>query len=461
VTAPEETFDYDLFVIGAGSGGVRASRIASQLGARVAVAEDLYLGGTCVNVGCVPKKLFVYGSHFREDFEASKGFGWHFDNLQFSWETLRDNKTREVKRLNGVYENILGNAGVEIIKGRARLVEKHSVQVEGKTYTAKNILIATGSWPRKPYYPGAEHTIDSNAFFYLEKLPQKVIVEGGGYIAVEFAGILNALGCDTTLVYRGPLFLRHFDDDVRAFVAEQIQHKGVKLAFNTQIQEVVKNNDGSLQVITNTNTSDKPVTQEWDADAVITAIGRNPKVEGLGLEAIGLEQKLDGSIVVDNNFKTNVPNIYALGDVIGRVQLTPVALAEGMALARYLFADTPIDMDYENIATAVFCQPNIGTVGYTEAHARELGHELEIYKSSFTPMKHTLSGLEEKTLMKMLVDKQSRKVLGVHMVGPDAGEIIQGIAIAIKAGATKEIFDSTVGIHPTAAEEFVTMREPV
>lgn len=457
------SYDYDLFVIGAGSGGVRASRIASQLGARVAVAEDLYLGGTCVNVGCVPKKLFVYGSHFREDFESAKGFGWSFENLTFDWQTLRDNKSREIKRLNGVYDNILTSAGVEIIHGRARIAGKNTVTVGDKEYTAKNILIATGSWPRVPSYQGAEHTIDSNAFFYLEKLPKRVIVEGGGYIAVEFAGILNALGCETELVYRGPLFLRNFDADIRSVIAEEVQKKGVTLSFNTQISSVEKHADGSLQVRLEGKDpeSGEPVLRDSTVDTVITAIGRAPKVFDLGLENIGVEQRLDGAIVVDDNFQTSVPGVYALGDVIGRMQLTPVALAEGMALARYLFADQPIVMDYDTIPTAVFCQPNIGTVGISEAEALDKGHELEIYKSRFKPMKYALSESEEKTFMKLLVDKTTRKVLGAHMVGPDAGEIIQGIAIAIKAGATKEIFDSTIGIHPTAAEEFVTMRTPV
>lgn len=454
-------FDYDLFVIGAGSGGVRASRIAAQLGAKVAVAEDLYLGGTCVNVGCVPKKLFVYGSHFSEDFEASRGFGWSFDNLSFNWQTLRDNKTREIERLNGVYDRLLGNAGAEIIRGRASLTGANSVEVNGTTYTAKHILIATGSWPRQPGYPGAEHTIDSNAFFYLENLPKKVIVEGGGYIAVEFAGILNSLGCETELVYRGPLFLRHFDDDIRSFIADQMQLKGVRLSFNTEIKAVEKNADGTLDVVLEARTDDTCAETRKTVDAVITAIGRSPKTENIGLETVGIEQKVNGAIVVDDNFQTSVPGIYAVGDVIDRMQLTPVALAEGMALARHLFAGKPINMDYNHIPTAVFCQPNIGTVGYTEAHARELGYNLEIYQSRFKPMKHTLSGLEEQTLMKLLVDKDTRRVLGVHMVGPDAGEIIQGIAIAIKAGATKDDFDATIGIHPTAAEEFVTMREPV
>jgi len=462
-TRDSSTFDYDLFVIGAGSGGVRASRIAAQLGARVAVAEDLYLGGTCVNVGCVPKKLFVYGSHFREEFESAKGFGWNFENLSFDWNTLRDNKSKEIKRLNGVYDSILSNAGVEIIRGRARIAGKNTISVGEKTYTAKNILIATGSWPRKPEYDGAEYTTDSNEFFYLDKLPRKVIVEGGGYIAVEFAGILNALGCDTELVYRGPMFLRNFDSDIRSVIAAEMQKKGVKLSFGTQVSSVSKNADGTLSVQLNvaSSQSKNEAHQERTVDAVITAIGRTPKVFDLGLETLGIEQRQNGAIVVDANFQTSEPGVYALGDVIGRMQLTPVALAEGMALARYLFADQPINMSYETIPTAVFCQPNIGTVGYTENEARDKGFELEIYKSQFKPMKYSLSDSDEKTFMKLLVDKTSRKVLAAHMVGPDAGEIIQGLAIAIKAGATKEIFDSTIGIHPTAAEEFVTMRVPV
>ncbi|TVZ39206.1 glutathione reductase (NADPH) [Alteromonadaceae bacterium 2753L.S.0a.02] len=451
-------YDYDLFVIGAGSGGVRASRIAAQLGAKVAVAEDLYLGGTCVNVGCVPKKLFVYGSHFMEDFEAAKGFGWSFENLGFEWQALRDNKTREIERLNGVYGRILDNAGVETIRGRATITGHHEVAVDEVVYTAKYILIATGSWPRKPNYPGAELVTDSNAFFYLDKLPKRVIVEGGGYIAVEFAGILNALGCDTELVYRGPLFLRNFDGDIRHFIAEQIAEKGLKLSFSTTIEGIEKRGPDSLNVILANNNSER-LTRE--VDCVISAIGRSPKVDNLGLEALGIEQKVNGAIVVDDKFETSVEGIFAVGDVIDRYQLTPVALAEGMALARYLFAETPVALDYEHIPTAVFCQPNIGTVGYTEEHARDLGYDLEIYKSAFKPMKHTLSGLNEKTLMKLVVDKNSRCVLGAHMVGPDAGEIIQGLAIAIKAGATKEDFDTTIGIHPTAAEEFVTMRSPV
>ncbi|WP_339075353.1 glutathione-disulfide reductase [Teredinibacter turnerae] len=457
----EDVMDFDLFVIGAGSGGVRASRIAAQLGAKVAVAEDLYLGGTCVNVGCVPKKLFVYGSHFKEDFEAARGFGWSYDNLEFDWQTLRDNKTQEIERLNGVYGRILEGSGVEIIRGRATIAGPNLVAVDGETYTAKNILVATGSWPREPRYPGAEYVTNSNDFFFLHHLPKRVIVEGGGYIAVEFAGILNALGCDTELVYRGEMFLRHFDGDVRRFAAEQIAEKGVKLSFSTDIKAVEKLSNGTLQVTLNAKAEGAAEqVQTRVVDCVISAIGRTPKTRNIGLEALGVNLKPNGAIEVDDNFATNVPGVYAVGDVIDRFQLTPVALAEGMALARNLFADQPITMNYKHIPTAVFCQPNIGTVGYSEEDARESGHEVEVYQSTFKPMKHTLSGLQEKTLMKLVVDKQTRKVLGAHMVGPDAGEIIQGIAIAIKVGATKEDFDATVGIHPTAAEEFVTMRSP-
>lgn len=454
-------FDYDLFVIGAGSGGVRASRIAAQLGAKVAVAEDLYLGGTCVNVGCVPKKLFVYGSHFREDFEASKGFGWSFENLSFDWQTLRDNKTREIERLNEVYGRLLDNAGADIIRGRARLTGQHQVDVDGVTYSAKYILIATGSWPRQPSYPGADLTTDSNDFFYLRKLPRQVLVEGGGYIAVEFAGILNALGCDTELVYRGPLFLRHFDGGIRRFVAEQIAVKGVNLSFNTDIKKVEKLASGRL-LVTLQRTSDDGVVEvvSREVDCVISAIGRTPKTQNLGLEEVGVAMAKNGAITVNDHFETSVPGVYAVGDVIDRLQLTPVALAEGMALAKYLFSGTPINMNYQFIPTAVFSQPNIGTVGYSEELAVEKGFSIEVYQSTFKPMKHTLSGLDEKTLMKLVVDKDSRVVLGAHMVGPDAGEILQGIAIALKAGATKDDFDATIGIHPTAAEEFVTMRTP-
>ncbi|MCO4757074.1 MAG: glutathione-disulfide reductase [Oceanospirillaceae bacterium] len=446
-------FDFDLFVIGAGSGGVRAGRMAAAMGVRVAVAEDRHLGGTCVNVGCVPKKLFVYASHYAEDFENARGFGWTSGEAQFDWPTLRDNKTKEIERLNGIYNNLLVNSGCELINGRATLVDAHTVAVGDKTYTAERILVAVGGWPNVPEFPGSEHVISSNEVFYLDEFPKRAIVVGGGYIAVEFAGIFAGLGAKTDLIYRGEMFLRGFDNEVREFTAEEVAKKDINLRFNTNITAIEKQADGSLLA---TLTDGSTV----EADAIMYATGRNPKVTGLGLEALGIEQGKNGAIVVNDQFQTNVPSVYAIGDVIDRIQLTPVALAEGMVLVRNLYGGQDQKVDYDLIATAVFCQPNIGTVGLTEEQAREQYENVDVYKSNFRAMKHTLSGSDEKTFMKMLVDRDSDKVLGVHMVGPDAGEIIQGIAIALKAGATKAVFDSTIGIHPTAAEEFVTMREP-
>lgn len=445
-------YDFDLFVIGAGSGGVRASRMASGFGARVAVAEDTFLGGTCVNVGCVPKKLFVYGSHVPEEVEAAAGYGWSVAKPEFDWPTLRDNKTKEIQRLNGIYGNILANAGVELIEGRATIVDPNTVAVNGKHYTTERILIATGGWPKIPEIPGAEHIISSNEAFYLEEFPQRVMVLGGGYIAVEFAGIFNGLGADTELVYRGPLFLRGFDQEVREFTANEVAQKGVKLTFDTNIESVEKQANGELKVLLTDGT-------ERIVDCVMAATGRAPKIEGLGLENTAVKLTESGTLAVNDDYQTDEPSVYAIGDVVGRMELTPVALAEGMALAKTLYNNQPTQVDYENIATAVFCQPNISTVGLTEEQAVEKGMRLRIYTTSFKHMKHTLSGMPERTFMKLLVEDSSDKVVGCHMVGQDAGEIIQGIAVAMKAGATKADFDSTIGIHPTAAEEFVTMRD--
>ncbi|GAA6152919.1 glutathione-disulfide reductase [Pseudoteredinibacter isoporae] len=450
----ETPYDYDFLVIGAGSGGVRASRMASGLGAKVAVIEDSALGGTCVNVGCVPKKLFVYGSHFSEEFEAAEGFGWTVGKSEFHWPTLRDRKTAEIERLNGIYGNILGGADVEIIRGRGVVKGPNTVAVGEQEYTAKHILIAVGGWPYVPEFPGSEHVISSNEVFYLDEFPKRALVVGGGYIAVEFAGIFAGLGAETHQAYRGPMFLRGFDEDLREFVANEMQQKGVNLHFNTDVSEIVKNDDGSLKVSFNDG-------RELEVDTVMYATGRRAKTEGLGLENTQVEMRANGSIVVDEQYQTAEPSIYALGDVIGGIELTPVALAEGMALAHNLFGEGGRRVDYDNIATAVFSQPNIATVGLTEAEAKEKYSQVDVYKSEFKHMKHTLSGLPERTLMKIIVDRDSDKVLGCHMVGSDAGEIIQGLAVAIRAGATKAIFDSTIGIHPTAAEEFVTMREPV
>nr|WP_232848843.1 glutathione-disulfide reductase [Amphritea pacifica] len=442
-----------MFVIGAGSGGVRAGRMAAAMGVRVGMAEDRYLGGTCVNVGCVPKKLFVYGSHFSEEFENAAGFGWTVGKSSFDWPTLRDNKTKEIERLNGIYRNMLVNSGVNLLDGRARIVGPNSVEVSGKEYSAERILIATGGWPYVPEFPGNEHVISSNEVFYLDQFPKRAIVVGGGYIAVEFAGIFAGLGAETSLIYRGDLFLRGFDQEVREFTAAEVAKKNISLRFNNNIEKIEKQADGSLLAhLTDGST--------LEADTIMYATGRVPNVMDLGLENISVEQKSNGAIVVNDQFQTAEPSVYAIGDVIDRVQLTPVALAEGMALVRNLYAGKNQQVDYDLIATAVFCQPNIGTVGLSEEKSRELYDNVDVYKSTFRAMKHTISGSDEKTFMKMLVDRDSDKVLGVHMVGPDAGEIIQGIAVALKAGATKAVFDSTIGIHPTVAEEFVTMREP-
>ncbi len=446
-------YKYDLFVIGAGSGGVRAARMSAGMGARVAIAEDKYLGGTCVNVGCVPKKLFVYASQFSELFSQSSGFGWHVSSTKFNWKQLLANKNAEIERLNGVYERLLKDSGVELITGRASLVDPHTIEVNNKQFTAEKILVATGGWPSVPEIPGKEHIITSNESFFLETLPKHITIVGGGYIAVEFAGIFNGLGVDTTLLYRGPLFLRGFDDDVRTHLAEEMRKKGINLLFDTNIESIQHN---SNQYNCQLNTDDTINT-----NLVMYATGRKPNSDNLGLESSGVERDGNGAIIVNDHFQTSKNNIYALGDVINRIQLTPVALAEGMYLSRHLFGNDPKPVDYTNIPTAVFSQPNIGTVGLTETAAREKYTHIDIYKSQFTPMKLSFSNEDEKTLMKLVVDKNSDKVVGVHMVGPDAGEIIQGIGIAIKAGATKSTFDQTIGIHPTSAEEFVTMRESV
>ena len=447
-------YDYDLFVIGAGSGGVRASRMASSFGAKVAVCEDLYMGGTCVNVGCVPKKLYVYASEFSADFHDAKGFGWQSGVVSFDWSTLRDNKTAEISRLNGIYDNILDNANVEVIKGRGRIVDAHTVAINGKQYTTERILIAVGGWPFVPDIQGREYVVSSNQVFDLETFPKRIVVVGGGYIAVEFAGIFNGLGSQVTQLYRGDLFLRGFDNEVRDFAAQEIAKKGVDLRFNIDVTSIEKQTDGSLKV--NLNDGSFLI-----ADTVLYATGRKPKLDDLGLENVNISLTENGYIKVNDNFQTSESSIYALGDVTGGMELTPVALEEGMTLARSLYDNQPCKIDYSNIATTVFCQPNIGTVGMTEEQARAEYSNVVKYHSSFRAMKHTISGSQERTLMKLLVDGDTDKVLGVHMVGSDAGEIMQGIAIAIKAGATKADFDATIGIHPTAAEEFVTMREPV
>jgi len=449
------THDFDLFVIGAGSGGVRAARFAAGFGARVAVAESRYLGGTCVNVGCVPKKLLVYGAHFAEDFEQAAGFGWNLGEADFDWPTLIANKNREIQRLNGIYRNLLVGSGVSLLEGHARILDPHCVEVNGQRYSARHILIATGGWPQLPDIPGKELAIGSNEAFHLQQLPRRVLVVGGGYIAVEFASIFHGLGAQTSQLYRGELFLRGFDAAVRRHLREELEKKGLDLQFNSDIERIERQADGSLLATLRDG-------RRLETDCVFYATGRRPMLDNLGLENTGVELDERGFIRVDEQYQTAEPSILALGDVIGRVQLTPVALAEGMAVARRLFRPEEYrPVDYRNIPTAVFSLPNIATVGLTEEQARAEGHAVKVFESRFRPMKLTLTECQERTLMKLVVDADTDRVLGCHMVGPEAGEIIQGLAVAIKAGATKRVFDDTLGIHPTAAEEFVTLRTPV
>ncbi len=449
-----DKFDYDLFVIGAGSGGVRASRIAASLGARVAVAEAYRPGGTCVIRGCVPKKLMVYAAHFHEDFEDARGYGWTVPEANFSWPVLMAAKNREIARLEGIYEKLLANAGVTLMRGRATLADAHTVEIDGKRITAKNILIATGGWPAKPAIPGAELGITSNEAFELTDLPKRVLMVGGGYIAVEFAGIFHGLGAEVTLSYRGEEILRGFDDDVRKHLRGELEAKGIKVLLGHQVAAIERNGPG-LRVRCAKGAPDLTV------DAVMFATGRIPNTANLGLQQAGVKLDDGGAVVVDAFSRTSVENIYAVGDVTDRVQLTPVAIREGNAVAQTLFGARPVSVTHNNIPSAVFSQPPIGTVGDTEAQALAKYGQVEVYQSTFRPMKHTLSGRGEKSYMKLLVEPNTQKVVGVHMVGGDAPEIIQGIGIAVVAGLTKQQFDETVGIHPTAAEEFVTMKEKV
>ena len=444
-------YDYDLLVIGAGSGGVRASRMAASTGARVAVAEERYLGGTCVNVGCVPKKLFYYGSHFHEDFSDAKGYGWDVSVNHFDWPTLRENKNTEIARLNGIYQSMLENAGVTIYPHRAEIVGPHKVSLEGKTITAEKILIAAGGRPYVPEFSGAELALCSDDIFYLEQLPSRALVVGGGYIAVEFAGIFQGLGVDTELAYRGTQLLRTFDQDLGSRLASEQTNKGVTVSLEMDVETIAKNDHHGLTV------SFKNGRIE-DYDLVLFATGRKAYTANLGLESTRAELRSNGSIIVDDYFQTAEPSIFALGDIIGTPELTPVALAQAMAFVDSQFKQRPRTIDYSYIPTAVFCQPNIATVGLTEAEAINQCNEISIYRSEFKTLKNSLSQNNERTFMKLIVDVASDKVVGIHMMGSEAGEIIQGLAVALKAGATKAVFDATIGVHPTIAEEFVTMR---
>lgn len=446
-------YDYDLFVIGAGSGGVRASRIASGHGARVAIAEEYRVGGTCVIRGCVPKKLFVYASSFAEEFEDAEGFGWTVGERSFSWEKLIANKDKEIDRLNGIYIRNLENAKVEIIQSRAILKDAHTVHLvgENRDVTADKILIATGGTPFKPDIPGIDLAITSNEAFHLESLPKRGIVVGGGYIAVEFAGIFNGLGVETTLLYRRDKVLRGFDEDLRDGLMEEMPKKGLNIVTHNDITAIARKGEGLLATLKDGSTI--------QAGFIMYATGRIPNVAGLGLEELGVKLKRNGAVEVDAYSQTTVPNIYAVGDVTDRAALTPIAIREGQAFAETVFNDNPIAVDHSMIPTAIFSQPELGTVGLSEHEAREQFAEIDIYKTSFRAMKHTMTGRQEKTFMKLVVDAKTERVLGVHLMGPGSGEIIQAVGIAVTMGATKKQFDQTVAVHPTASEELVTLKE--
>ena len=449
-------YDYDLFVIGAGSGGVRAARLAAMTGARVAVAEEDKVGGTCVVRGCVPKKFMVYASEFSHLFAEAEGYGWSRPESSFDWLKFRAAKDVEIGRLSGIYASNLAKAGAELIHAKARLLDAHTLEIVGhsRTVTAKTILIATGGWvsvPSPEEVPGVEHVITSNEAFHLPELPKSILIAGGGYIAVEFAGIFNGLGVDTTLVYRGPNILRGFDEDVRAHVSEEIEKRGIRLMVGTQHTAIEKTDDGLINHLTNGVTC--------KTDVVMFATGRVPYVKGLGLEAAGVKLNDRGAIAVDRYSRTNVENIYAVGDVTDRINLTPVAIREAAAFAATVFGGTPTAFDHEMVATAVFSQPPIGCVGLTETEARRAGHKVEIYATRFRPMKGVFHGAQERVLMKLVVDARSDVILGCHIVGPEAPEMIQMAAVAVKMGVTKAQWDNTCALHPTLAEELVTMRE--
>ena len=478
-------YDYDLFVIGAGSGGTRAARIAAGYGARVAVAEERFLGGTCVNVGCIPKKLFVYASHFAEDFEDAAGFGWRRPaaagpnaapvSPAFDWPTLVANKDREIERLNGIYRGLIEGAGARLYDTRATITGPHSISVAGGTVTARHILVATGGEPTLPDLPGIEHAIRSDDVFYLDRLPERLIVVGGGYIAVELAGVFAGLGVEVTQLYRGPLFLRGFDDDIRTALADEMRKRGVDLRFNANvaaIERTVANRGGGRGGVRArlaaaasagargeaSGTGASAGTLE--ADLILYATGRHPNTAGLGLENAGVATAPNGAVLVDAWSRSNVEHVFAVGDVTDRINLTPVAIREGHCFAETVFNDNPISPDHEDVPTAVFSQPAIGTCGLTEAEAKARYPEVDVYLSSFRPLKHTLSGRDQRSVMKLLVDAATDRVIGCHLLDPDAAEIVQGVGIAMKCGATKAQFDRTMAIHPTAAEEIVTMREP-
>ena len=447
-------YDFDLFVIGGGSGGVRASRLAALAGKRVAIAEEYQFGGTCVIRGCIPKKLFVYASQYGEDFEDAAGFGWTVPEKHFDWEVLVANKDKEIARLSDLYTQNVKKAGVEIVYDRAELQGPHTIHLKkyGRTVTAENILIAVGGRPSHDGLdiPGVEHTISSNEAFHLKRLPRRVIVVGGGYIAVEFAHIFHGLGCDTTLIYRGEKVLRGFDDDMRDCLTAEMRKNGLRVLVNRNLKRIDKR-DGTLFAFTDHN-------EVIEADEVMLAIGRRPNTDGLGLEKAGMTLGAKGEVKVDHYSRTSVPSIYAIGDVTNRMQLTPVAIHDAMCFVKTVVEGKPTPVDHHLVPTAVFSRPEISAVGMTEARALEAGHAIDVYKSTFKPLKHTLSGRETRAQFKLVVDSKTDKVLGCHVFGFDAAEIVQMAAVALKMGATKADFDNVVALHPTAAEELVTMR---
>ena len=445
-------YDYDLFVIGAGSAGVRASRIAANLGAKVAIAEEYRVGGTCVIRGCVPKKLLVFASHIKEDIEAAKGYGWDVPKPTFNWQKLIANKDAEIDRLNGLYINTLGNAGATLYNGKAVITGQNNVAINGKKITAKTILVAVGGWPNLPNIDGIEHAITSNEALHLNTFPKHITIVGGGYIAVEFAGIFNGLGAKVTQLYRGDTILRGFDGDLAQRLTTEIRAKGINLQTGTNVEKIEKTETGLRLHLTDGS--------HMATDAVMYATGRKPKTDGLGLENADVITTKNGAIKVDPYGKTNIDTIYAAGDVTDRIQLTPVAIKEGHAFALTVFGNTPTAPELDPVPSAIFSQPPIGTVGLSEEVAIEKGFDVAIYSSDFLPMKHTLGGNKERAFTKLIVDKKTDKILGAHMIGLDAPEIIQGIGIAVKAGLTKKDFDSTVAIHPSSAEEFVLMPTP-
>lgn len=446
-------YDYDLMTIGAGSGGVAASRRAASHGARVAICEVDRVGGTCVLRGCVPKKLLVYASHLRDELHDATGYGWTLGEPSLDWARLVEAKNAELDRLNGVYLRMLANAGVKVLPGRGIVVDPHTVEIAGQRYTTERILVSTGGWPFVPDIPGAELGITSNEALELTRVPERIIIVGGGYIGVEFAGIFAGAGSRVTLVVRGYNVLRNFDDDVHAALAEELVARGIELKTHTDIESVERRGAGLVARCRG--------DYEHEADVLLWATGRRPNTRGIGLEDAGVQLDERGAIIVDAWSRTSVHGIFAVGDATNRLNLTPVAIADGRALAETLFNDNPTAIDHQGVPTAVFSQPQVGTVGMTEQEARAKHDQVVIYRSHFRPMKHILPGRQERTMMKLVVDRQTDRVLGVHMVGPDAAEIIQGFAVALKCGATKQQFDATVGIHPSSAEEFVTMATPV